>query len=141
MYRQNVRVPTAGLSRTHTYMMNVTSGLDSKLSKLFMLLLANCNQPPETDKADQPSANTSAHTAAGAQSSACPLRTDYGASARASVGHNSLPNPVESLKSMLTLKMTSSQHTNESLGRPKRLHTTYNAARTQRNWPNRFRDR
>jgi len=33
MYRENVRVPAAGLSRTHTYIMNVTSGLASnKLS-------------------------------------------------------------------------------------------------------------
>ena len=32
MYRQNVRVPAAGQSCTHTYMMNVTSGQASKLS-------------------------------------------------------------------------------------------------------------
>jgi hypothetical protein len=50
----------------------------------------------ETDKAGQPGASTSTCPAAGAQSSARHLRTDYGASARASAGHNILPNPPKS---------------------------------------------
>jgi hypothetical protein len=50
----------------------------------------------ETDKAGQPSASTSTRTAAGAQSLARPLRTDYGASTSASAGHNILPNPPKS---------------------------------------------
>jgi hypothetical protein len=47
----------------------------------------------KTDKAGQPSASTSTCTAADTQSSARPLQTNYGASARALSGHNILPNP------------------------------------------------
>jgi hypothetical protein len=50
----------------------------------------------EIDKASQPGTGTSTRIGASAQSSGRALRTDYGASARASAGHNILPNPLKS---------------------------------------------
>jgi hypothetical protein len=79
---------------------------ENQTSQAFASQLQSAPSTTETDKAGQPSASTSARTTAGTQSSACPLRTDYGASARASAGHNILPNPSKSPSQVPTFNPT-----------------------------------